>query len=239
MKICRSCNLFYQEDIMTCRRCKDDLMEISLMNAIKLTQQKSLKDRIGGKTKQELPDAYKQYHIRSYLGNRSLFLDFDLHKNRLKHGRRLKRFFIAPINMTAVFNIPWFFFNIIATNLFHMEYVDYCSYCNSKCNKKTHTQEECNYNIEYYNILNDIISGTMVDRKEIYKQYSAERQKKGLKSAYYDLFCRQVRTEIFWDLMSVGLSVAFWLFIIVYISFPMFKVLVQKLHQIESYQLGL
>jgi len=239
MKICMKCTTFFQEKVMNCQRCSGELKEVTLHKALSITERQALKSRIGGKQKQELPDAYKQYHIRSYLKDRSLFLDFDIYKNRMKHGRKLKRFFVAPINITAIVNIPWFIFNLITSNLFHMEYVDYCALCNSKCNKKSHTREECDYNIEYFNILNDIISGCIIDRKAIYQQYAEERRKRGLKCAYDDLFFRKVRTEVFWDFLSVGLSVAFLLYTMVFVSLPMFKVLVQKIQQLEAYELAL
>ena len=188
---------------MACQQCRGPLTEVSLQQALKITERQALQERIGGKKKRELPDAYKQYHIRSYLKNRSLFLDFDIHKNRLKHGKQLKRFFIAPINITAIVNIPWFIFNVITSNLFYMENIDYCPFCSSKCNKARHTKEECEYNIEYCSILNNIISGNIVDTKNIYQAYAQERRNKGLKSAYHDLFNRKMRTEFFWDLMSV------------------------------------
>ena len=68
---------------MSCQHCRGALEEVSLSVALQLTQKESFRQHIGGKETQELPDGYKQYHIRSYLKNRSLFLDYDLHKNRL------------------------------------------------------------------------------------------------------------------------------------------------------------
>ena len=237
MKICLKCGIYYQEQIMSCRKCGEKLREVSLQEALKITQQAAFKTRISGK--KELPDAYKQYHIRSYLGNRSLFLDYDLHKNRLKHGRGLKRFFIAPVNITSVLNLPWLLFNVITTNLFHMQYTEYCSRCQCKTIKGCHTPEECDYNIEYFIILDDILNGRIVDHKHIYEQYAREKRAHGIHSAYDDLFLRKVRWEAFWDILSIGLSVMFWLYIAVNVSFPMFKVLAQKLQQIEAYEVGL
>lgn len=221
---------------MTCQECRTLLEEVSLQEALKFTQTKALRTQISGQDTKELPDAYKQYHIRSYLKDHSLFLDFDLYKNRLKHGRLLGNFFIAPVNFTVLFNIPWFLFNVLSSNLFHMYYTEYCQRCDSKYIKGHHTKEECDYNIEYFSMLNDILKGNIVDRKEIYEQYSKEKRQKGLKSAYRDLFCRRVRWEAFWDIISIGLSIAFWLYIAIYVSRPMGKVLMQKLQYIETYE---
>jgi len=222
-----------------CPSCKGSTEEVSLKVALKVTRQASLKNSIRGKPKEELPDAYQQYHIRSYLKDRSLFLDFDLLKNRLKHGRRLKRFLIAPINLTSALNLPWFFFNVISTNLFHMHHTRFCSRCQAKIIPGQHDLAKCDYNVEYFNILDDILSGRIVDTKIVYQHYAAERRSKGQRSAYNDLFRRKVRWEILADIMSVGFSVFLWIYVAVYVSFPMCKVLAQKLQQLDSYEVGL
>lgn len=235
MKICPQCRAFFRENAMTCRDCAADLNEVSLKDALTLTQQKSHHDRIQGKNRQELPDSYKQYHIRCYLKDCSFFLDFDLYKNRLKHGQREKRFFIAPVRLSDLFNIPWFFFNVISSNMFHLEYTEFCPRCESKYIKGRHTAEECDYNIEYFSILDDILSGRIVQRKVIYEEYSRLRHLDGLKSAYHDLFYRPIRWEILWDILSVGLSVGCWLYAIVYISFPWFLALLNESVQSDSW----
>jgi len=233
MKICPRCQTLHREHIMVCQNCKGTLQEVSLKEALSLTQQKAFEDSIQGKGKRQLTDSYKQYHIRGYLKNRSLFLDFDLYKNRLKHGRRLKRFFIAPVRITTLLNIPWFIFNVINSNLFHMQYTEFCPRCEMKYRKGTHTDEECDYNIEYFNILDDILTGKIVARKIIYEEFARIRRQKGLKSAYADLFYRPVHWEIFWDLISVGFSVGFWLYILVFILYPWMLTGLQNIQQWE------
>ena len=76
---------------MSCQSCRGRLAEVTFEEALDMTERFAFKKRIGGASRHELPDAYKQYHIRSYIGNRSLFLDFNLYKNRLKHGKRPPR----------------------------------------------------------------------------------------------------------------------------------------------------
>ena len=220
MKICPKCRIFYQEQIMSCEACHASLEEVSLKDALSLTQKKSLHDNIQGKEQKTLSDAYTQYHIRSFLKDRSLFLDFDLYKNRMKHGRHLKKFFIAPVRPSALLNIPWFIFNVISSNLFHMEYTEYCPRCETKYMKGRHTQADCDYNIEYFSILNDILTGKIIQRRIIYEEYARQRRAKGLRSAYRDLFHRKIRTELFWDFLSVASSVWFWIYLIVFVALP-------------------
>ena len=239
MKICRECNVLYQQQVMSCQECKKDVEEISFGQVLELTQKVAFRKHIGGEDAHELTDPYKQYHIRSYLKDRSLFLEFDLYKNRLKHGNQLKRFFIAPINVTAVINLPWFFFNIVASNLFQMQHTKFCRRCNSKYIPGQHSTDDCDYNIEYFHILDDILSGEIVNHKAIYHAHFQEMKKKGSRSAYGDLFDRPVRWEGFLDLLSIGLSIAFWLYVAANISYPYFEVLMQKLNQIGAYELGL
>ncbi len=239
MKLCRVCQLFYQEQIMTCQNCKRELPEVSLREALEFTRQQSFSSRISGKDKNDLSDPSTQHHIRSYLKDHSLFLDYDLHKNYLRRGRDSIRFFVAPVNLTCLFNIPWFFFNVLSTNFFHMKYTGYCPKCNNKIIPGKHTPLECSYLTEYSHILEDILSGRIVNQKIVYEHYAEECHQKKIPSAYDDLFCRHVRWEIFFDLTSIGLSLAFWIYIAVNISWPMFNVLIQQLNQIDAYQLSL
>ncbi len=219
---------------MACQSCGGTLDEVSLRQALELTQSTALGKSIKGKSQQGLTDSYKQYHIRSYLKNRSCFLDFDLYKNRLIHGRRLKRFFIAPVRISAIVNIPWLLFNIISSNKFHLEYTEYCPRCECKYIRGAHTKEECEYNVEYFNILNDILSGQIVQRKIIYEEYARWRMRNGLRSAYRDLFRRRIPWEIFWDFLSVSSSVLFWLYLIVFICLPWVQAFMTDAQQIQE-----
>ena len=221
---------------MKCDACCVELKEVTLPEALKASNIKLLKKNIKG---DNLSDDYIQYHIRSYIGNRSLFLDYDIQKNRMKHGPRIKRFLICSINIAAVFNIPWFFFNIIASNIFHAKYTKYCARCNAKYAPGRHDQEDCDYNIEYFNILEDILSGNILVNKPIYKQYAQEKDRKGWRSAYRSLFCRDAKVETFFDMVSITLSVLFWLFIAIYISWPFAKVTADKLKHIDQYEFAL
>lgn len=238
MRICPRCKIFYQNQFKPCPCCGTPLQEVSLLEALKHTDSRFLKNYIKGKGTKEFSDDHKQYHIRSYLGNRSLFLDYDIQKNRMKHGPRLKRFLISPVNMTAFLNMPWFFFNVAASNVFHMEYTKYCPRCNTKYIPGKHTDEECDYNIEYFNLLEDILNGTIAIHRPIYKQYATEKKEKGWKTAYDDLFNRQIRVEAFWDLTSITLSVLFWLFIAVYVSYPFAKIMIYELQHLDQYVIG-
>ncbi len=239
MKICPRCEKIFQSASIACTECHVYLIEISLPEILRRTDARSFQKNIHGGEMKTLPDEHIQYHIRSYLGNRSLFLDFDIQKNRVKHGPRLKRFFIAPINMTCVFNIPWFFFNLLNSNFFHLAHTRYCDRCDCKYIPGRHTEEECDYNIEYFNILEDILSGHIIDRRPLYQSYALEILHQKKRSAYVDLFCRKARWEAFWDITSITLSIMFWVFIVAYIAYPMFQILIQKLMYIDAYEFAL
>ncbi|MDZ4242056.1 MAG: hypothetical protein U1D99_04435, partial [Candidatus Omnitrophota bacterium] len=99
------------------------------------------------------------------------------------------------------------------------------------------TRAECDYNIEYFSVLDDILNGRILDRKPLYEQFAREKQLKGLRSAYHELFHRLVRWEIFWDVISIWFSVLFWLYVIVFISYPWVKVLWQMIQGWESREL--
>lgn len=236
MKICEKCEILLPHQVMACPECTGNIREISLREALKVTEQKAFQQYIIGPDPSRLNFEHIQYHIRCYLANLSLFLDFDIYKNRLKRGRGTRCFFIAPVNVTAIINLPWFLFNLISSNLFHLEYTAYCPRCDAKCIPGRHTAEECEYNIEYFSLLDDIVSGRILRRRVIYQEYARTKKLAGKRSAYDELFCRPFRWEAFWDLLSVGSTILFWLYVGVNISLPMAKVFIQQLQYWEAYE---
>ena len=231
MRYCSKCAIFSQDYVKTCGKEDCQLKEVDLKKALELTRLQAFKSLIGKES--EISDGYAQYHIRGYLGNRSLFLDFDLHKYRLKHGPRLKRFLITPVSFFSLFNLPWLVYNLIATNLFHMDHTQYCSRCGCKV-KPPHTQIDCDYNIEYFSILDDIISGRIIERKNFYQTLTDEKEKKGQPSAFNDLFKRPVKLEIFLDIVSITFSLFLWLYLSVLVCLPLIKSLIQQWQIIEA-----
>lgn len=223
---------------MRCHQCKKSLVEITLQDALNHTRKRFLK-QFSGSTSFKIFDPHTQYVLRSYLKNHSLFLFFDLNLNQMKYGREIKRFFIQPVNMLAVFNIPWFIFNLFYSNYFHFTFKSFCPQCNCKHGRR-HTKEQCDYNIAYFHILRDILNGDIIQTKKIYEKcLDSKNSEIGTRKAYLDLSRRNKKTEIFFDLLSVTFSVFLWIFVVVFISFPMFKVLLQKLYHYDAYQWSL
>ncbi|HOD12541.1 MAG TPA: hypothetical protein PKO44_05570 [Candidatus Omnitrophota bacterium] len=235
MKECFACHIFYKESIMHCQCCGQILAEVSLAEALAHTRQRFLRHFSEDKRIQGL-DAHTKYVASSYFNNHSLFLYFDLNKNHMKYGPKFDRFFIQPINCTALINFPWLVFNVLYTNYFHYAYTDFCPRCHCKCRPKNHSKEECEYNSTYFQILRDIFNGDIIFTRSIYETHDRELRQKSLPSAFSDLSRRHKAVEISLDLLSIGLSVLFWIFVGVYVSFPMVKVLMQKMQFLDAYE---
>ena len=154
----------------------------------------------------------------------------------MKYGFRFERFFIQPINMTCVFNLPWFFFNAIYSNYFHFRYKAFCLRCHCKHIPGHHPKEECEYNLGYFYILRDVLSGSIVRTRKVYEHLLVEDRKKRKPNPYADLCQRPIRLEVFFDLLSIGFSVFLWLYLAVYVSLPMAMTLVQKLQAPDAYE---
>ncbi|MDD3375115.1 MAG: hypothetical protein PHY73_05270 [Candidatus Omnitrophica bacterium] len=236
MKECLSCNVFYQESAMVCERCKKTLVEIDFKQALEHTRKKFLK-RFSGSKDVRIFDPHTQYIVGSYFKNHSLFLYFDLNRNQMKYGLEVKRFFIQPVNAIAFFNLPWVIFNFLYSNYFHFLYKGFCNQCHCKHRLGQHSKDECDYNIAYFHILRDVLNGDIVHTKRIYQQCAESADgEAGTRRAYLDLSRRHKKTEVFFDLLSIGFSVFLWIFLAVYVSFPMFKVLLQKIHLYDMYE---
>ena len=236
MKECLKCNIFYQESAMTCCHCKETLVEIGLKDALEHTRKKLLK-RFSHSKDIRVFDPHTQYVVGSYFKDHSLFLYFDLNRNQMKYGQKVDRFFIQPVNALAFFNLPWLIFNFLYSNYFHLSYKRFCSQCHCKHQLGQHSRKQCDYNIAYFHILRDVLNGDIVHTKKIYQKcLESSDGEVGVKRAYLDLSYRHRRVEVFFDSLSVGFSVFLWMFLTVYVSFPMFKVLLQKLYFYDAYQ---
>ena len=83
------------------------------------------------------------------------------------------------------------------------------------------------------------MNGNITYTRNIYQQHACEKKESKQRSAYGELFQRRIRLEVFFDVLSIGLSIFFWLFVAIYVSFPMVKVLMQKLHFYDAYEWAL
>jgi hypothetical protein len=235
MKECLSCRIFYHPSALTCDQCHHKLEEVSLSLALEHTRDKFLR-HFSERGSLKNFNAHAQYVISSYFGNHSFFSFFDLNKKHMRYGPKCERFFIQPINMTCVFNLPWFFFNVIYSNYFHFYYKGFCKRCYCKHLLKRHTKDDCDYFISYFHILRDVLNGNIVHTKKIYeKNLNDDGRLKG-SHPYADLYRAPCKSEIFLDVLSVGLSVFFWLYLAVFVSFPMVKVLAQILQVPDAYE---
>ncbi len=236
MKECPSCHIFYKDFILTCPQCHLELKGISLRKALERRRRRSFR-QFGGSQDFKILDLNAQYIIESYFKDHSLFLHFELNKNQMRYSEKFERFFIQPINLVAVFNIPWFIFNIIYSSYFYLSYRNFCQKCHCKYLSAVHSQEECDYNIAYFNILCDVLNGDITDTKKVYEQCSqGEGGERESRLAYQKLNYRHKKAEIFFDLFSILLSVMFWIYICLCVSLPMVKVLLQKLYFYKAYE---
>ncbi len=235
MKECLSCRIFYHPSALICDHCHHKLEEVSLVLAFEHTRDKFLRC-FSQKASIKNFNAHAQYVIGSYFGNHSFFSFFDLNKKHMRYGPTFERFFIQPINMTCVFNLPWFFFNVLYSNYFHFYYQGFCQRCYCKHPLKHHTREQCDYNIGYFHILRDVLNGNIVHTKKIYEKYLKEDNLLKHSQPYADLYRPLSKSDVALDILSVGLSVFFWLYLAVYISFPMVKVLAHILQVPDAYE---
>lgn len=223
---------------MVCERCASLLGEITFQEALARRRKKFLRRFTQQRDIRKI-DPPTQYVIASYFGNHSLFLFFDLNKNLMKYGPRRERFFVQPIHMTFVFNLPWFFFNVLYSNYFHFYYNNFCPRCYCKCAKGRHSLQECDYNIIYFQVLRDVLNGSILRTRHVYEKFSEEDRSHQRKNPYSDLSFRPMKAEIFFDILSISLSVLLWIYLAVYVSFPMVKVLMQKLEFYDAYEWSL
>lgn len=220
---------------MSCHHCGKKLKEISLREALEHTRKRFLQHFSEDKSI-KIFDPHTQYVVSSYFNNHSLFLYFDLSKNQLKYGRQFDRFFIQPLNLTALINLPWLVFNVLYSNYFHIFYRARCPICNCKHLPWHHTKEECEYNVVYFQILCDVLNGDIVYTKKVYETYSREQQDQHALNAFANLNKRNKGVEFALDLLSISFSVMIWIYAIVYIGFPMAKTLMFKLQFLDAYE---
>jgi len=165
-----------------------------------------------------------QYVISSYFRSRTLGFVYNFYRREFKLGKKFKRFLIQPLNMASFLMIPWIFINFLDSLLIRVTHNGYCKKCDCKFVKKTkndvHDFDECEYNKEFSSILVDIFTGKITQVEITIQQNAFKKRIKGKRSAYYDLCSTKGKWSSFLDILSIWISIALLLHIVINIIFP-------------------
>ncbi len=226
MRKCPHCHIFAVSGIL-CIHCGSALEDVSMEQALEHTRKRFIRRYIQGKNTRHV-DRHMQYIFASYFSDTSIAMLYTINKNLLKLGREYERFLVRPFHISDVFNIPWLIYNVVDSNIFHMRYQFYCPRCDCKHVKGRHSEEECQYNQMFLNILKDALSGEIVQTKKIYQAKADEDRYQHRKNAYIDLSASPKILHLVVDFSSVSVSVLAWLALAVYLLLPVIIFLLKK-----------
>ncbi len=169
------------------------------------------------------------YILGSFFKNRTFVFSYSLSRNDMKLGKGYQRLLVQPLNFSVLFKIPWIFINILDSFLFRFIYEDCCEKCNYKIrSRKEHSNESCEYNQEYFRIILEVLSGRIGFTEKAIQEKALEKIAAGRRSAYYDLRFRKALFERVMDAVCVVISVGIIFGLIVYLLFPMVKILFMR-----------
>lgn len=229
MKKCLKCQIvYYWDKRMRCLYCdaflvtvqKDDAAkDLSLDKARAIVAQIIRDRRVSG-------EGHIQYVIASFFKTRTLYFMYAFSRNDYKAGRDYKRALIQPLNLSSFLIIPWVAYDFVDTFFFRLFYQGYCEKCGWKYNSLTqgreHDAKECVYNQEYTAIIEDVLSGRIVETEEKYAEIAAEKKAGGLRSAYLDLCGHESQASKFFDIFVILGSVWFLAYLFILALRPLF-----------------
>ncbi len=211
MKKCVRCFVTYEDDSRThCIYCDSGLMYASAVDALFTKEKKIFKAKVqreGGSDSSERVE----YLMGSYFRSRSFLFSYLFHRQEYKIGNKFRRFLIEPLRMTSFLKIPWVLVDLVDTLFFRMLYGGYCPVCQCKIRmflrENLHPKTECDYNKEYTQVIQQIRNGEIAKNEFGFRISGAEKKKKGLKSAYYDLCEKRNPFERITDVLTILFSI--------------------------------
>jgi len=155
--------------------------------------------------------ARTQFLIGNYFKIRTFSFMYTFSRNEYKMGRTYKRALIQPLSVYSFFLLPWVVYNILDTILFRLTHNAYCEKCQCKfiryAGQKEHNPDECEYNREYTEVVNDIVSGRITETESNLKWLAGKKIHAGKKSAYRDLCVGEKGWQPVLDVMCIWFSI--------------------------------
>jgi hypothetical protein len=227
MKKCIRCNIaFHSSERTRCLYCGAILFSESggLLDDKPFDAFKGISDSLKAAGHAELDR--KQYMVTSYFRSRTLRVIYAFYRNELRQGKTYRRFFVRPLDSSALLSLPWLFINLLDSLFFRMVYIGFCEKCQYKYQPQAsivgHESNECEYCQEYSAITKDIMSGKIGETEVTYKEKAEENIKQGRRSAYRDLCCQNTGADAFFDITGIWISVCLIIFVLVRLLTPPF-----------------
>ncbi|MCB9756825.1 MAG: hypothetical protein H6753_00195 [Candidatus Omnitrophica bacterium] len=241
MKKCNRCKIvFHNNERQRCLYCDTNLLLVERDDTLGFRDDKDFDPNlVGSDIKREVSVLKKvlldwemseylrsQYVIGTYFKVRTFKFLYLFSRNHYKMGRDYKRLLVQPLNLTSFLMIPWVVIDVIDSLYIRMSYNAYCTKCGWKFRQvhatQYHNAAECEYNLEYSRIVNEILSGNVNKTEGLIKESAYRKVKAGKRSAYKDLCSR--RSEMGWifDVLCVWLSILILMVLVIATMFPVF-----------------
>ena len=165
-----------------------------------------------------------QFMIGSYFRVRTLKFMYSFSRNELKVNKDFKRFLVQPLSMMSFLTIPWVIWNVLDSVMIRFFYNTHCDRCNWKFKKyvsgQKHDREECDYNLEYSSLIEDILNGRILQTAPRFKRQAYRKVTSGKRSAYHDLFHSKKKSDELMDVLCIWFSLLLLLIVGVISFFP-------------------
>jgi hypothetical protein len=226
MKKCPRCDTSFPDEYLVCKYCDSRLFnEAELDGLFNQKEEEYFKEKVFNLDLEKMTAYMKEFIVANYFHRRSFFFSYQFCRQEMKTGKKFRRFFIQPFNISFFIRLPWLFVNILDSLFFHLLYGGYCPQCNCKFKQSfesnvSHNKEECAYNKEFAAILVEIFTGYIFTKEQEFRRRAAEKVKLGLKSAYHDLSSPNKKVETLVDIFTIGLSFCLYFYLFARVAIP-------------------
>ena len=227
MRKCLRCQIvFHSDKRLYCLYCNGRLLEADVNEIMKAPAAVSQKEKFLLSSKVETPE-HTQYLMGTYFRKKSFPFTYSLNRNQFKMGSQFAQLLVQPVDFSFFIRIPWIVINLLDSFFLRIVYSGFCQDCGWKCRKMSsqidHSKEECEYNREYSAILQDILSGKIIRNELSYESEATQKIRAGKKSAYYKLCERTNSFVTFVDLITIFISIAIFIYIVVGLAGPLIQ----------------
>ena len=165
-----------------------------------------------------------QFIIASYFRTRTFHFMYAFSRNHFKMGARFDRYLVQPFNLTSFLLLPWLAINLVDSVICRFIYTKYCTKCGWKFYRTEsngeHLHRECEYNREYKEVIDAILTGSIVQREKEFKQLGLMKRHAGRRSAYWDMCRRRDFFSSILDVTCIWFSICLWILLVIYLVFP-------------------
>ena len=174
--------------------------------------------------RQKVAHDRKQHIVGSYFCSRTFYFMYSFSRHDFHRGKGFRRWLVKPLNMGSFLIIPWVVVDLLDSLYIRLFYNAVCPTCGWKYKsvffKIRHNPRDCAYNLEYAQIVEDILTGKIIQKEEAYLEKACQEKQSGRRSAYRALCANKNLFTGLLDVTCIWFSISLFFLLLITVVVP-------------------